>query len=64
MPHRQVVLTIPKRHPHLHLLVTDGGIQPAGTFVSGPVHDTSQLTEAFRRAVLRLFVRLDLLDGV
>jgi len=49
-------------HPHLHLLVTDGGFRPDGTFVSWPVHDTARLTEAFRRAVLRLFVRLDLFD--
>jgi len=49
-------------HPHLHLLVTDGGFRPDGTFVSWPVHDTARLTEAFRRAVLRLFVRLGLFD--
>jgi len=30
--------------------------------VSWPVHDTARVTEAFRRAVLRLFVRLDLFD--
>jgi len=47
-------------HPHLHLVVTDGGFRPEGTFVrwpGWPSHDTVQLTEAFRRAVLRLFVR-------
>jgi len=49
-------------HPHLHLLVTNGGFRPDGTFVGWPVHDTARLTEAFRRAVLRLFVRLDLFD--
>ncbi|MFO0095055.1 MAG: transposase [Gemmatimonadaceae bacterium] len=49
-------------HPHLHLLVTDGGFRPDGTFVTWPAHDTARLTEAFRRAVLRLFVRLDLFD--
>jgi len=49
-------------HPHLHLLVTDGGFRADGTFVSWPVHDTARLTEAFRRAVLRLFVRLALFD--
>ena len=27
-----------------------------------PAHDTVRLTEAFRRAVLRLFVRLELFD--
>ena len=49
-------------HPHLHLLVTDGGFRPDGTFVSWPVHDSARLTEAFRRAVLRRFVRLELFD--
>ncbi len=111
VPHRQVVLTIPKRlrafglyrrrllgetarpvtaaictltgerdlavgtvaclethgsranwHPHRHLLVTDGGFRPDGTFASWPAHDTVRLTEAFRRAVLRHFVRLELFD--
>lgn len=49
-------------HPHLHLLVTDGGFRSDGTFVSWPEHDTARLTEAFRRAVLRLFVRLEPFD--
>jgi hypothetical protein len=31
--------------------------------LSWPVHDTARLTEAFRRAVLRLFVRLELFDA-
>ena len=30
--------------------------------MSWPAHDTARLTEAFRRAVRRLFVRLDLFD--
>ena len=49
-------------HPHVHLLVTDGGFRPDGTFVSWSAQDTARLTEAFRRAVLRLFVRPDLFD--
>jgi hypothetical protein len=49
-------------HPHLHLLVTDGGFRPDGTFMSWPAHNTARLTEAFRRAVLQLFVRLELFD--
>jgi hypothetical protein len=49
-------------HPHLNLLMTDGGFRPDGSFVSWPAHDTARLTEAFRRAVLRLFVRLTLFD--
>lgn len=44
-------------HPHIHMIATDGGFRSDGTFVSWPAHDTAQLTEAFRRAVLRLFVR-------
>ena len=31
--------------------------------MSSPAHDTARLTEAFRRAVLRLFVRLELFDA-
>ena len=49
-------------HPHLHLLVTDGGFRADGTFVPLPLHDVTTLTEAFRRAVLRLFVRRELMD--
>ncbi len=49
-------------HLHLHLLITDGGLRPNGTLVSWPAHDTARLTEAFRREVLRLFVRLALFD--
>jgi len=51
-----------KFHPHLHLLVTDGGFRPDGTFVTWPAHDTARLTEAYDRAVLRLVVRLGLFD--
>ena len=49
-------------HPHLHLIVTDGGFRPEGTFVSWPVHDTARLTEAVGRAVLLLFFRLAVCD--
>jgi hypothetical protein len=38
-------------HRHLHLLVTDGGFRPDGTFVAWRAHDTTQLTEAFRRVL-------------
>ena len=43
--------------------MTDGGFRADGTFVPLPLHDVTTLTEAFRRVVLRLFVRRDLLDG-
>jgi predicted AlkP superfamily phosphohydrolase/phosphomutase len=42
--------------------VTDGGFRPDATFVPMPLHDVATLTEAFRRAVLRLFVRRGLLE--
>ncbi len=32
-------------HPHIHLLVTDGGFRADGTFVPWPAHDTAALTE-------------------
>jgi hypothetical protein len=49
-------------HPHLHMLVTDGGFRSDGTFVRLPLHDVATLTEAFRRAVLQLFVKRELMD--
>lgn len=49
-------------HPHIHMIATDGGFRADGTFVPWPAHDTAQLTEAFRRAVLRLFVRRGLFE--
>ena len=48
-------------HPHLHLLVTDGAFRFDGTFLHLGYHEIEVLTEAFRRAVLREFVRLELL---
>ncbi len=42
--------------------MTDGGFRADGTFVPLPLHDVTTLTEAFRRAVVRLFVRRELMD--
>ena len=42
--------------------VTDGGFRPDGTFVRLPLHDVATLTEAFRRAVLKRFVRRELME--
>ena len=42
---------------------TDGGFRPDGAFVPWPARDTAALTEAFRRAVLRLFVRRGLFES-
>jgi hypothetical protein len=44
------------------MLVTDGGFRPDGTFVHLPLHDVVTLTEAFRRAVLNMFVKRELMD--
>ena len=49
-------------HPHVHALVTNGGFRPDGTFVQLPFHTLDVLTEAFRRAVLKLFVDLELFE--
>jgi hypothetical protein len=49
-------------HPHLHCLVTDGALRPDGTFLHLGYHEIEVLTEAFRRAVLRAFVRRELLS--
>ncbi|MSO63446.1 MAG: hypothetical protein EXQ50_15400, partial [Acidobacteria bacterium] len=54
IPHRQVgivacIQTHGSRanwHPHIHMIVTDGGFRPDGTFVPWPAHDTAALTEA------------------
>ena len=58
-------LSLANWHPHLHLVVTDGGFRPDGTFVHLPgwqAYDSAALSEAFRRAVLRLFVRRGFFD--
>jgi len=44
------------------MIVTDGAFLPDGTFVHWPAHDTAQLSKAFRRAVLRLFVKRGLFE--
>lgn len=43
-------------HPHLHLLVSDGGFRRDGTFVPAPAHDAAVREEAWRRAGLAWFV--------
>jgi hypothetical protein len=59
---RQNVQNIVTSNSQFRAWNTDGGFRPDGTFVSWPAHDTARVTEAFRRAVLRLFVRLALFD--
>ncbi len=67
-PHRLVVLTIPKRlrayclYRHRLLGEIVRVAARTVTFVSWPLHDTARVTEAFRIAALRLFVRFELFD--
>ena len=49
-------------NPHIHALVTDGGFLDDGTFVPLGLHDTTALTEAFRRSVVKLFVNQELFE--
>jgi hypothetical protein len=49
-------------HPHLHLLVTEGGVDRAGIFHRIPHLDDARLAEIFAREVLRLLVSNGLLS--
>jgi hypothetical protein len=49
-------------HPHLHFLVTEGGVDKAGLFHKIPRIDDSQLAELFAREVLADLVGRELLS--
>jgi ribosomal protein S27E len=49
-------------HPHLHFLVTEGGVDEAGIFHKIPRIDDSRLAELFAREVLAALVRRELLS--
>jgi hypothetical protein len=49
-------------HPHLHMLVTEGGLTGAGSFLSIPVFDDAALTRIFAHEVLSLLVSRELLS--
>ena len=49
-------------HVHLHLLVTEGGVDAAGVFHKIPRIDDSRLAELFGREVLAMLVRKELLS--
>jgi ribosomal protein S27E len=49
-------------HPHLHFLVTEGGVDEAGLFHKIPHIDDSRLAELFAREVLADLVRKQLLS--
>ena len=45
-----------RANAHWHALVLEGGFSPDGRFLFLPIHDTQKLTEAFRRAVIKLLL--------
>jgi hypothetical protein len=49
-------------HPHLHFLVTEGGVDETGVFHKIPRIDDSRLAEIFAREVLAMLVRKELLS--
>ncbi len=49
-------------HPHLHFLVTEGGVDQAGVFHKVSRIDDSRLAELFAREVLTDLVRKELLS--
>jgi hypothetical protein len=49
-------------HPHLHFLVTEGGVDEAGVFQRMSVFDDGRLAEVFAREVLEFLVRKELLS--
>jgi hypothetical protein len=49
-------------HPHLHFLVTEGGVDKAGAFHKISWIDDSRLAELFAREVLDFLVRKELLS--
>jgi len=49
-------------HPHLHFLVTEGGVDAAGVFHEIPRIDDSRLAEIFAREVLAFLVGRELLS--
>ena len=49
-------------HPHLHYLVTEGGVDEAGEFHKVPRMDDTRLAELFAREVLAFLVHKELLS--
>lgn len=45
-----------RANAHWHALVLEGGFSPDEQFFFLPIHDTQKLTEAFRRAVIKLLL--------
>ncbi|MGB6363834.1 MAG: transposase [Thermoanaerobaculia bacterium] len=50
-------------HPHVHILVTDGGFRPDGTFCALPGLNSRHLERLFQAEVLRILVDKGLIGG-
>jgi len=48
--------------PHIHVLLTDGGFLPDGTFRHLLYFDSDKVEELFRAEVLRLLLKKQLID--
>ncbi len=62
---KEGLLHITKRctlHPHLHILLTDGGFLPDGTFRHLLYFDSDKIEELFRAEVLRLLLKKQLIS--
>lgn len=49
-------------NPHWHCIILEGGLDENNNFIPVAIKDTANLTEAFRRAVVQLFVKNELLN--
>ena len=50
-------------NPHHHCLVVEEGLDEHGTFIPVPLSGLDQMTEVFRRRLIRLLVEKELLSG-
>jgi hypothetical protein len=60
LPHRQFVFTFPKI---LKSIVLEGGFDQRGKFVHIPLGDIHRMSEYFRRVVIRLFLKNELINA-
>ena len=50
-------------NPHFHCLVLEGGFDERGRFVHIPLGDIQRMSEYFRRVVIRLFLKKELINA-
>jgi hypothetical protein len=51
-----------RHNPHWHCIIMEGGLTDNNDFYHIPVKDSESLTETFRKAVINLFVKKELLN--